>query len=324
MGSTRLGYRVIVAGLSFFVIASGASRADFLRVAIMGDSMSAGNGVGGGGTPNWHRQLNPTGAFTFNNWAQGGATSASVISGTQLSSVVNQAASNQIDVSVLIIGGNDATIGVGVAEALEGDSSIFANAYFNNVKLILDSVRAANPDVLQVFGNMPDVTVTPLVISNAAALGVTQAQLALLSQAIAEANTLANAYALSLGIPVIDLYHASRDMVTYTPWSFGGRTFNSIFASDQFHPSVLTQGLMANMVTTALYEAHGLALPVLSDQRIVINAGFTPNSLTTYFDISPYVLVPVPEMSSLGLLALSAVPLGAWTLARRGVARPRG
>ena len=44
----------------------------------------------------------------------------------------------------------------------------------------------------------------------------------------------------------------------------------------------------------------GYNLPILSDQQIVTNNGFVPNSSTTYFNVAPYVLIaPVPETSSL-------------------------
>jgi hypothetical protein len=74
-----------------------------IRMAVLGDSISAGSGVSGG-SPNWVAQLIPTGAITFQNKAVGGATSSTVVSG-QLASVVTLAQNHQIDDSTLIIGG---------------------------------------------------------------------------------------------------------------------------------------------------------------------------------------------------------------------------
>ena len=145
-------------------------------MAVMGDSISAGSGVSGG-SPNWVAQLIPTGAITFQNKAVGGATSSTVVSG-QLSSVVTLAQNHQIDDSVLIIGGNDATAAaLGIAQG--GSPTSFINTYVNNVKTVINSVATANSSVHQVFGNMPDVTVTPLVQSEAASAGITPAQLSL-------------------------------------------------------------------------------------------------------------------------------------------------
>ncbi|MFO0947567.1 MAG: hypothetical protein U1D30_16855 [Planctomycetota bacterium] len=169
---------------------------------------------------------------------------------------------------------------------------------------------------------MPDVTVAPALIEAAADLGMGPAELTMLSQAISEANRLANDYALSLGIPVMDRYHVSRDFKSFLPWTLGGHTFTSSYAPDNYHPATVVQGLMGNMVSTAFNEVYGLSLPLLSDQEIVSNAGYLPDSLETYFDVSPYVLLPhdltpVPEVSSwlmLGCLMGSTV---AWKLVPR-------
>ena len=122
----------------------------------------------------------------FQNDAVGGATSSSVVSG-QLPLVVPLATNHQIDDSTLIIGGNDAVNG-GIAIAQGGDPSSFINSYVSNVENVIHSIITADPGVHQVFGNMPDVTVTPLVQSEAKSLGITSAQLKLLSNAIATAN----------------------------------------------------------------------------------------------------------------------------------------
>ena len=65
------------------------------------------------------------------------------------------------------------------------------------------------------------------------------------------------------------------------------------------------QGLLANMVDTAFNQAFGQSLPILSDQKIVTNAHFTPNAGTTFFNVQPFILLPVPEPSSI-VLAITA------------------
>lgn len=319
----RLGVRAAIAFVLWLSFPSFAMADYSLHVVVMGDSVSAGNGVGEGGTPNWVSQLQATGDFLFDNLAQGGASSGMVANGSQLSTAYWLASHHQIDASVLIIGGVDATENPGIQEIFTGDFSIFANAYFQNVKTILDAIQAADSHVMQVFGNMPDVTVAPLFIEAGAEVGFGPAERALLSLAIAEANRLANAYALSIGIPVIDRYNASRDFKSYLPWTLGGHTFTSTYAVDDYHPATLVQGLMANMISTALNETFGLSLPLLSDEEIVLNAGFEPDSQTMYFNIRPYVLLPspgtvtVPEVSSLGMLTCLAGSISVWRMARR-------
>jgi len=266
----------------------------------MGDSISAGNGVSGG-SPNWIGQLKPTNAFTFTNKAVGGATSSTVVSG-QLASVVNLAQTGQIDASVLMIGGNDATSNI--AFVTSGNTQQFINIYYNNVKNIIDSISAANPAVKQVFVNMPDVTLTPLVQSYATQYGFTQQQLAMLSDAIHQTNQAIDAYVLSKGIPIVDFGGASPELLAAFPLSLGGATFTTPFAPDNFHPAPVTQGLLANLVDTAFNLGYGMSLPILSDQQIARNAGKTPNNLTTYFDVSPFILVPVPETSPVVLVGV--------------------
>jgi lysophospholipase L1-like esterase len=278
----------------------------------MGDSISAGSGVSGGGTPNWVSQLNKTGAVTFQNKAVGGATSSTVVA-SQLAPIVTLAKNGQIDNSVLIIGGNDATSIDGITAIALGDPTEFVEMYYGNVKTVLDAVKAANPNVKQVFVNMPDVTVTPLVQSNAASYGITPAKLALLSSAIDLANTKANAYARSHGVPVVDLYAASQDFVAAVPFTLGGQTFTSLLASDGFHPSNVAQGLIANMIDTAFNVGYGQSLPILSDQKIVQNAGKIPNSATTYFNVSPYIIVPEPATSLLVITTVVLLAAGIWT-----------
>jgi lysophospholipase L1-like esterase len=280
----------------------------------MGDSISAGAGS------NWIGQLSAYPAtLTFSpslNKAVGGATSSTVVSG-QLNSVKTLALNNQIDGSVLMIGGNDATGAAGTIMS-GGSPTSFINTYFNNVKTVIDTIASASGSVKQVFGNMPDVTKTPLVISQAAASGYGPSDLALLSSAISQANALADAYALAHGVPVIDMYGVTNSpLIETVPFVLGGYSFTTPFASDQFHPAVWTQGLLGNLVDTAFNLRWGTSLPILSDQKIVQNAGKTPNNATTYIDLSPFVLLPVPEPASWLLVVAGALCLGIWRRARR-------
>lgn len=235
---------------------------------------------------------------------------------SQLASIVTLAKNGQIDNSVLIVGGNDATSIDGITAIALGDPTEFVDLYYGNVKTVLDSVKAANPNVKQVFVNMPDVTVTPLVQSEAANYGITPAKLALLASAIDLANTKANAYARSLGVPVVDLYAASQDFVAAVPFTLGGQAFTSLLANDGYHPSVVAQGLIANMIDTAFNVGYGQSLPILSDQKIVQNVGKIPNSATTYYNVSPYIIVPEP--ATIVLVTTSSVMVLAGMFAGNG------
>ncbi len=234
----------VLTALSALLLDSASAAA--IRMAVMGDSISAGSGVSGG-SPNWVAQLESTfpTAITFTDNAVGGATSSTVINSkvaalgnvTQLASVDTLAAAGSIDDSVIIIGGNDATSSAAIAVAEGGDPTSFINSYVSNVETIINSVAAAGPGVHQVFGNMPDVTVTPEVQSIASGAGINAAGLQLLSQAIAQANAQADAYALAHNVPVIDLYSASHTIVGGFPLTLAGHTFTTPFATDGFHPA---------------------------------------------------------------------------------------
>jgi hypothetical protein len=84
-------------------------------------------------------------------------------------------------------------------------------------------------------------------------------------------------------------------------------------ASDGFHPSNVAQGLIANMIDTAFNVGYGQSLPILSDQKIVQNAGKIPNSATTYFNVSPYIIVPEPATSLLVITTVVLLAAGIWT-----------
>ena len=308
-----------LAALAFLlavVSLESAIQAAAIRMAVMGDSISA-NTTTKGYAPVWVTQLTKTGAVTAQNKALGGVTSAQVVS-SQLPSVIGFAQKSQIDDSVLIVGGNDLTANnaaVGLAIAAGGSPTAFINSYFNNVKAVLDGVKGANSSVRQVFGNIPDITVTPQIQG----LGIDPAALQLLSNAIGQANAKADQYAISQGIPILDFYTASHSLLSNSPQTLGGHTFPNSFAPDGYHPSPAVQGLIANMVAWAFNKKYGQSMPYLSDQQIVTNAGFTPNSETTYFDISLYVIVPEP--SSAVLAAIACVWLAAFGWRRRSSQR---
>jgi GDSL-like Lipase/Acylhydrolase family/PEP-CTERM motif len=263
-------------------------------MAVMGDSISAGSGVSGG-SPNWVAQLNSTfpGAITFHNDAVGGATSSTVVSG-QLPAVVTLAENHQIADSVLMIGGNDAASTAGLEIAEGGSPTSFINTYVSNVEDVINSMATAGPTVAQVFANMPDVTVTPEVQQVAASAGISADGLQLLSAAIGQANAQADAYALSRNVPVVDLYTASQVITAAIPITLAGHSFTTAFAPDNFHPAPFLQGLLGNMVDMAFNQAFGQTLPLLSDQQIVHNVGFTPAGSTSFYNVQPFVLVPLP------------------------------
>jgi hypothetical protein len=97
-------------------------------------------------------------------------------------------------------------------------------------------------------------------------------------------------------------------------------TSTTAFAPDQFHPAPFLQGLLANLVDTAYNQGFHQTLPILSDQQIVTNSGFTPNTATTFFNVQPFVLLPVPEPATYVLAVVACLGLA---FRRHMFARPK-
>ena len=182
----------------------------------------------------------------------------------------------------------------------------------------ITSTLAENPATKMILATIPDVGVTPEYHTNfpnatqrAAMTTVTQA----LNQQIL-------ALATQYHFPVIDMYAmANRSLTPLTVGGVkmtdaGGKTGNYEFLSDGFHPSTVIQGLMANGILMADHLAYHDPVTYMTDQYILNQAGVSHSNTTSYFDVSPYVIVPEPSTLFLALLAASG--LACW---RRGVGR---
>ena len=128
-------------------------------------------------------------------------------------------------------------------------------------------------------------------------LGVSQQDVNSIRQAILETNTQIEALALQDGIPVLDLFKLI-DEVGVQPLTLAGVTTSvaDLYPADGFHPSALLHGLTADMFIDAANRGYAAGLDPLSDQQIVSNAGMTSLAVgPTFFDVSPYVIVPEPQ-----------------------------
>lgn len=306
------------------IILGAAATAAPLKVGVMGDSLSAGNGSNWGEYPNWHTQLSLTGDFNIvSNVAVGGATSSGVVYGQQ-DTIADLVGLGALDYAVLMIGGNDA-VEFGPDIALGGSTASFFNTVLGNIQNTLSTVGQAGSANL-VVANVPDITVTPSVRIQASLLGITPAQLAYASATIADLNEQIETYALSNGIPVLDLYRLTNEVLDDPPLVIGGQSFSTMF-SDGFHPSPIVHSLTASMFIEAINETYDAGIDPISDQQLIGYVTGTTPSGETYFDVSPYVILPgelVPEPSSLSLAALGFFALIAMAirLHRRSACSP--
>ncbi len=286
-----------------------------VSMAVMGDSINL-------LTPtydtSWVVQLQNAGAIIPHDFAVDGAISDDVVD-NQLDSVVSLARAGQITDSVLVVGANDfGPYGPNAADIfLYGDDPTpIANNFVRNVETILGSIAAANPGVHQVVANIPDLAVTPLAQEAISAYGIPAANVEAGRNAIISANQQIQAYALEHHIAVIDLFKASDVLAPLYPWTFGGQTFDTMFASNGFDILTQPEGIIANAVSTAFDVGFGQNLPIFSDQQIVAAAGLPSNSATTYYDVAQFVITPEPSSNVLFLWGLVICLAVGWRTTR--------
>ncbi|HEY2841429.1 MAG TPA: SGNH/GDSL hydrolase family protein [Pirellulales bacterium] len=325
----RLGRRPLALALAigFAQLLSNPDNAaaNPLRLGILGDSISAGDGSAVGSYPNWVTQLTASGAFTVGpdgNQAGDGDVASDVFN-TQLPVIQGQIQSGQLDYTVLAVGANDlgnAALTYVATGDLAGTLQLFFNTVLPTIENTITTIAATSPPVHQIVMNIPDPTSSPEVQGLIAQYGITPAQLAPAIAALQTANDQLDAFALARGIPVIDLYTATQTILTHPPLVLAGVTYNDLFAPDAFHPGPALQGLIADAVINAANRAYGAGLAPISEEQIVANLGGTPLIAgPTYYNLDHLVLLPVPEPSTMVLAVLGAM---AW-FALPAIARRR-
>jgi lysophospholipase L1-like esterase len=244
------------------------------------------------------------------NQAFDGAATADLA--TQSPPILALVQAQQLDYSVIVIGSNDATAtAINLVLNNTPIPADFSSTVAQRVTSTMAALAAADPahHLRQIVANIPDIIQTPALQSAIAFYGVSQQDVNALRQAIIDANTQIEAAARQDGIPVLDLFKLIDD-VGSQPLTLAGVTtaVADLYPYDGFHPSALIHGLTANMFIDAADRGYGATLDPLSDQQIVSNAGLTPMTTgPTFFDVSPYVIVPEP--SGLTIVASSLLVL---------------
>jgi lysophospholipase L1-like esterase len=300
-----------------------------ISIAAMGDSLTApytGQPWGAAGDQSWAQQLTAQGyqLLRIDNVAVAGTTSASLLAQGQDTAVAALAAEGAVHYAVLLVGANDVEAHLG--DFLQGDPAAFVQELVANVETALTTVAAAG-DVRLAVGTVPDVTLTPSFRQLIPPGSPLQREIA---GAIAAANAGIEGFAASEGMPVIDLAGLGR--LAEAPLVVGGAQVPDFYAPDGFHPATVPQGLLGNAVLEAFAAAYDprIARFRLTDQQLLDEAGIPHGPGHSYFDVSPYVLLPDRHglaglAGALGLggggpaLAVSAPAAGAGL---RGVSGP--
>jgi hypothetical protein len=195
------------------------------------------------------------------------------------------------------------------------------NTVVTNITNSVNATLSENPAEKMVLSTIPDVGVTPAFRSSYSSA----AQRAAVTEVTQAVNQRIIALAAQHGFPVLDLYSAANRSLS--PLTFGGVTMSDVggkvgkdeFLSDGFHPGTVVQGLLANAILMADHLAYHDPVNYLSDQYILTKAGVAhSNASTTYFDVSPYVII-TPEPPSL-MLAILAIAVVLWAARRSAVA----
>jgi lysophospholipase L1-like esterase len=306
---TRSSIVLLIACAAWTCLGSAAHPA-IVQLGIMGDSLSFGDGSDYGENPNWHTQLENAGRVAIpptGNQAVDGATTADLV--TQSQPILALVQAQQLDYSVIAMGSNDATTAaINLALNHIPIPADFSATVAERVTNTMAALAAADPahHLHQIVANIPDITQTPALQTAIVFLGVSQQDVDAIRNAIVDANVQIQTVARQDGIPVLDLFKLIDEVGTQ-PLTLAGVTtaVADLYPADGFHPSALIHGLTANMIIDAAQRGYGTPLDPLSDQEIVSNAGLTPLTVgPTFFDVSPYVIVPEPSGLAIAVSSL--------------------
>jgi lysophospholipase L1-like esterase len=264
--------------------------------------------------------------YNSNDVALGGAVSSDLPG--QVSALQPALASNAVKLTVLGIGGNNFTVGVGgeygtiyssAASASYNpltDPAVqtFVNNLVGDITSAVNATLAINPNEHMILMTVPDLGFTPSYRSSYPVAS----RRADVTSVVNEVNQRILSLAAQHHMPVVDLNALGQLSLTppklagiqmLTGSGSGVNSGNRMYLSDGFHPGTVANGLLANAILTADQIGYGDTVNLISDQTIVTRAGLRPTVAgPTYYDVSHYVIYnPVPEPSTIVLAAAGAV-----------------
>jgi lysophospholipase L1-like esterase len=246
------------------------------------------------------------------NWALGGATSASLLSGGQAKGLAAQAPVEGVAAAVLIIGGNDyypggsAYTNIYLGKWTQAQITNYGNSVLTNIEKAVVTVQTSG--VAVVLGNVVDPGATPVI----AGYFSNNTYRDRVAAAISSVNIGLKALASKQHVPLIDLYALQKtvfgpntnlystltlgNVAINLQASDGGSAHTNAFVSDGYHPNTVLQGIFANLAMQAWNSAYGATLDLLSEREILSAAlipyGGSDTLLAQIGAYSNYVYVP--------------------------------
>lgn len=235
------------------------------------------------------------------NWALSGATSSSMIAGGQHLGVAQQAASGDVDLAVMFIGGNDfrdifvvlQTQGPAAAQAALAAAvpTLVSNIAVAAGTILSPAVIDANPDARLVLTTLPNVSYLPQVRAMLEAVPQLAPFVAAMDGAMQIVNQqIHNIAAASDRIAVADFAGLIAEVFAMEKFKVGnveverfaltnpGNDPAHLILADGLHPGTITQGLLANLIAETANDAFGTNVRTLSSHDILENAGLKSNN----------------------------------------------
>ena len=316
------------------------ARADILHgIGVMGDSASIDSA-----SYKWPVQLQTNRGLNFGgsglpyDYAVGGATSSSLLTGKQHTKLAADVTAGKVTLGILFIGNNDwlsSTTGQAIllGTVTPSAQTAFETSVVNNIKTAANTQFAAGIQGL-LLGSVEDLTLTAAAQSYLDPNDPeTVAAAARMKASVSNVNAQLLAYAQEKHIPFVDFY-ALGDAITSTGLKVGGVNINMTtsgsdprnFWIDDIHPGIVGNAILGNMWMEAINIAYGTKLSLYTDQQILtmakLGGSYTGETFSTAYDLSDFIhFNAVPEPSTLALGGVGALLLVAsrW---RRSRVRP--
>jgi phospholipase/lecithinase/hemolysin len=214
------------------------------------------------------------------NWARSDATTESMIVSGQHTGLAAQVAAGEVSLVVMFIGGNDFINAMKTADPVAALQQAGPSAE-ENLKRAVETILAANPDVKLVLVTVPDIRHLPEFRDPLRAGQLPSAYADAATATIRRYNSRIRALAAGqarIALLDLDLVARIRDRLNPEAVMVAGRRIerfvssnnpNHLFLADLRHLGTVGQGLLAELIVTAIDAKFDAGVPALSHREIV-------------------------------------------------------